>query len=97
MMNSKDDFVKIKQINTQKAKTCHSFICNEMYTEKSIFLIQEPYVYKGEICKYLKSYDIFGEKNARAAIAAHKSLNLWYIPEMSDQDLCVCTTEKMVK
>ena len=56
MMNSKDDFVKIKQINTQKAKTCHSFICNEMYTEKSIFLIQEPYVYKGEI--YANTYKV---------------------------------------
>ena len=93
MMFYKDQFIQIKQLNAQKAKICHSFICGEMYNEKCIFLIQEPALFKGEICKYLKSYETFGEKNARAVISAHKSLNLWYIPELSSRDLCVCAAK----
>ena len=57
MMFYRDQFIQIKQLNAQKAKICHSFICGEMYNEKCIFLIQEPALFKGEICKCLKNCD----------------------------------------
>ena len=65
---------KIKQLNAHKAIACHTFICHEMNNEKSIFLLQEPALIRGELRKYPKNYIMYGEnKNCRATIVAPKS------------------------
>ena len=87
-MLSQDKIIKIKVLNCQKAKSCHSFLCAEMSLEKSIFLLQEPPLTRGRLSGFPKDYNIFGVEKARAAIAAPKGLNLWFCPELSDRDTC---------
>ena len=85
--------VKIKQLNCQKAKACNVFIAHEMIQGEMIFLVQEPYLYKGKVCGMPSGYEIFGVQYARAVIIAHKSLGLCFCPELSDKDTTVCLTK----
>ena len=63
-----------------------------MNNEKSIFLLQEPALIRGELRKYPKGYIMYGvNKNCRATIVAPKSYNIWFEPELSDKDICVCS------
>ena len=78
----------MKQLNCKKAFACHSFLCREMSLGKYIFLLQEPALSREKLCKFTKNYVSFGENNCRAAIAVHKSYNVWYVPEFSSRDIC---------
>ena len=96
-MSNVDIICEIKQLNCQKAKLCNIFITQEMSQGEFIFLLQEPYLFKGKVNSLLKGYEAFYTNNGRAAIIAHKSFNLYFCSELSDKDFAVCATNKKIR
>lgn len=81
----------VKQINLNKSKLAHDNMCHLISKDKaSIFLIQEPYWYKGRIPGIPRNYSIYGEINSRAITIVKDDLNCIYINEFSSADITTC-------
>lgn len=84
----------VHQINLNKAKLANDHLCQKMLEDRvSLYLLQEPYYYKSKLIGIPRGYVAFGEKDSRAIIIAHESLNLIYVNEFSSKDMTVCLFE----
>lgn len=82
----------IKQINLNKSKLANDNLCHLFSLEKkhAIYLVTEPFYFKNRLCGIPKGFKTFGEKNSRAIIIAHESIDLIYCNELSTKDITVC-------
>ena len=86
--------MKIRQINCNKCRQSNYDLCHLISKDFStIYLVQEPYLYKGRIPGLPKGFESFGVKNSRAQIVAHSSMPVMYCHELSSSDYTVVIYE----
>ena len=81
--------VRIHQINMHKSKVCSDYLmrCITRSNQDILFLIQEPYLWKGKIPGLPHTYNMLGSTNSpRAVCLAPKHFPLFLLERYTDRD-----------
>ncbi len=83
--------IHVKQINLNKSKLSYDTLCTMINKDTAeLYLIQEPYYYKGRLSGLPRGYKSYGEPDSRAIIIASDRINSVYVHEFSRADITVC-------
>ena len=84
--------MKICQININKSKVSNDCICHFMSQDikNTVYLVQEPYYYKGKIPGIPNTHHVLGLPESRAVIIAPKFIPLYLSYEFSLKDQTIC-------
>ena len=83
--------MRLRQINLNKSKLGNISLCQIIKHDlNTIYLVQEPYFYKGKIPGLPKGYSFFGDSKSRAIIIAPSCMPLFLCHELTHTDTTVC-------
>ena len=91
--NNQSNMIIVKQINGQKSKIFMENVCHILATDSNshstIWLIQEPYLYRGKVPSLPKNFSFFGKPDSRAIIIAPS-----WLPLIQSNEFAPCKVYK---